>query len=164
MCSPNCFCGRTGPDGRKWDAQKKRPTPREWLLRGRTLFSSYFDNQISLLLGRRGRSLVAGTGVRRTMALHPLLPLGLHVVPLLLLGRVEDPANLRVGAFADVHHFGAAIVAGNRSVLAKAFHLGMFRSESILHFGLLIGSEAEFLGQLRRALCRVGWAVVPAAI
>jgi len=67
--------------------------------------------------------MVAGVGWAVATVLSPLLTLGLHFIPFLLLGRVEERANLRVGALVDLHHFGVAILLGKRSVLAQALHL-----------------------------------------
>ncbi len=80
------------------------------------------------------------------VALSPLLTLGLHFVPLLLLVRVKERSYLRVAGLVDVHHFGAAILLGKRRVLVQGLHLGVFGLEDFLHFGLLIGVEFEFPG------------------
>jgi hypothetical protein len=44
------------------------------------------------------------------VALSPLLALGLHLVPLLLLVRVEKSADLCVGGLANIHHLAAPIL------------------------------------------------------
>jgi hypothetical protein len=112
----------------------------------------------------RRRTLLAGVGRARATLLHPLFPPGLHFVPLLLLIRVEERADLRIGFLVDLHHLGVAILLGERSVLVHALHLGALGLKSILHFGLLIGSEIELFGQFRRAPGGVRRAVVPAAV
>jgi len=116
------------------------------------------------LLGRW--ALLAGAGVRRARAtvLHPLLTLSLHFVPLRLLIRVKERADLRVGALVDLHHFGAAILPGERSVLAQALHLGAFGLKYALHFVLLIGGEFELFGQFLGALGGIGRAMAPATV
>ena len=96
--------------------------------------------------------------------LHPLLMLGLHFVPLLLLSRIEEPADLRVGTVANLHHLGVAILLGKRGVLVQALHLGVFRLKGILHFRLLLGAEFEMFRQFPGPLSRVGRAVMPATV
>src|ERR1700733_11007813 len=109
-----------------------------------------------LLLRRWG--LLAGVGIWRTAVtvLHPLLALGLHLVPLLLLPRIQNRADLVVGALVDLHHLGVPILLGDRGILAQAFHLGTRGLENVLHFGLLIGSQLELSGQFPRAPRRIG--------
>jgi len=80
------------------------------------------------------------------LALSPLLALGLHFVPLLLLGRIEQRADLRIAVLVEIHHFAAPVLLGRGVVLAKAFHLRVFGLQDVLHLSLLIGSELEFLG------------------
>lgn len=98
------------------------------------------------------------------MLLHPLPPLGLHVVPLLLLVRVEERSDLRVGALVYLDHFGMAILLRKKSVLAQALHLGALGLKCILHPGLLIGGEFELFGQFSGAPDGIGLAVAPATI
>src|SRR5579863_4338920 len=92
--------------------------------------------------------------------MHPLFTVSLHLVPLLLLGRVEKPTDLLVGALADLHHFGAPIILGKRAVLVQALHLGALGLKRFLYFCLLIGAELESLGQLFGALSRIGRAMM----
>ena len=90
------------------------------------------------------------------VVLHTLLAMGLHFIPLLLLVRIEQGANLRGGGLVDIHHFAAPILWGRRSVLVQAFHLRVFGLEEILHFGLLVGGEVEFSGELLGACAGSG--------
>ena len=60
--------------------------------------------------------------------------LGPHPVPLLQLSRVEETANLRVGARVDLQTLEVAIVLGKRSVLTQALHLGALGLEDVLRF------------------------------
>ena len=96
--------------------------------------------------------------------LHPLFTLGLHFVPLLLLRRVEERADLCVAGFVDLHHFGVAILLRVRSILAQALHLGALGLKCVLHFGLLIGGELKLFGQFLGALGGIGRSVVPATV
>src|SRR5271166_6147961 len=109
-------------------------------------------NRVKLVL--RWCARLAGTPVMpaRVTISHPLLAFCLHPIPLLLLGRVQEPANLRVGHLPDVHHFSAPILLRKRSVLMQTFHLGLLGLQSSQHFRLLIRREIEFLGQSRGAL------------
>jgi hypothetical protein len=105
-----------------------------------------------------------GVGLALMTILAPLLTFSLHFVPLLLLGRVEERTDLRVGALVDIHHFAVAILLRDRSVLAQAIHLGSSRLENFLHFGLLIGGKAKFFSQLLGPPGRVGRTVVAIAL
>src|SRR5208282_6235931 len=105
-----------------------------------------FSRALSLFLW--GWTLLIGTGATLAMVLSPLAALGLHFVPLFLLVRVEEPADLCIGGLADIHHLGPAIILRKRAVLMDALHLRVFGIECVLHLGLLIGGEVEFLGQL----------------
>ena len=104
----------------------------------------------------RARSLV--------MVFHPLLAPGLHVVPLLLLVRVKQPADLSVGILMNFHHLRATIILRKGRILAKTLHLGLLRLKGILHLGLLIRGEVQMLGQFLGALGRILRAVMPAAM
>src|ERR1700684_4582449 len=94
----------------------------------------------------------------------PLPTLGLHLVPFLLLVRVQHCADLRVSRLADVHHLGVSILLGKRTILVQALHLRMLGLQRLLHLGLLIGSQIKLLRQFRCALGWVGRTVVPAAV
>ena len=53
----------------------------------------------------------------------PMPAFALHLVPLLLLVRIQKRTNLAVRGFADVHHFRPAIVLRGRGVRTKLLHL-----------------------------------------
>ena len=97
-------------------------------------------------------------------SVSPVLTLCLHLVPLLLLIRIEKGADLGVGRLMNVHHFAVTILLRQRAILVQALHLRVFGFENALYFGLLIRCKFEFVGQLLSALCGIWGAVVPAAI
>jgi hypothetical protein len=111
-----------------------------------------------LLLGR-----CAALGRPAVTIAHPFMP-GLHFVPLLLLISVEQPADLVVGALADIHHLRVAILLRKRRVLVQALHLRVLRLQGTQHFSLLIGGEVEMFGQFGRALGGVGRTVMPSTV
>src|ERR1700722_10917024 len=122
---------------------------------------SRLASPMSGLLLRRGRWL-GRTGVRVTV-FHQLFALGLRLVPLLLLVRVEKGTHLCICVLTDVHHLRPAILLRSRGILVQALHLGLFRLEDLLHFGLLISSEVQLLGQFLGTLRGILRAMVPPA-
>jgi len=114
----------------------------------------------SLLLRRRALTFRRAS----MMILHPLLALGLHLIPLLLLCGVEQPADLVVGGLTDLHHLGVAILSGKRTVLLQALHLRLLGLQGSQHFRLLIGGEVELFGQFGRALGGIRRTVVVSTV
>lgn len=81
------------------------------------------------------------------MTLHALLAVGLHLIPLLLLGGIEEGADLIGGGFVNLHHLFVALIARHGGIAVHGLHLRLLGFEDFLNFGLLVGSEVEFPGE-----------------
>ena len=93
------------------------------------------------------------------MALRALIAIGLHLIPLFLLRGIEESADLGVRTFVDPHHLRAAVLMRESGIVVQGFHLGLLGVEDLMNFGLLIGVEIEFPGEVLGAFGRVHGAV-----
>src|SRR5215468_11293236 len=71
----------------------------------------------------------------------------LHFVPLLLLIRIEQGANVVVGCLVSVHHFGATILLRGGGVSMNLLHLLLLRLEDVGHLCFLVSAKVEAFRQ-----------------
>lgn len=85
------------------------------------------DFDCRLLVATYIRLLLVGAGRRRLisvmMTLHALLAVGLHLIPLLLLGGIEEGADLIGGGFVNLHHLFVALIARHGGIAVHGLHL-----------------------------------------